>query len=104
VGELRFFGAHRKLADPAVFADWLSPLRQQDRVIYAARPFAGPQAVLVYLSRYTHRQTHQQPDQYSEPAGLAGGFLHPLFDYVGIAPGLSWPRALRSNAIQPNRA
>ena len=54
-GELRFFGEHSNLADPAVFADWLIPLRRQEWVVYAKRPFAGPEAVLAYLSRYTHR-------------------------------------------------
>ena len=54
-GELRFFGDYSKLADPVVFDDWLRPLRRQDWVVYAKRPFAGPEAVLAYLSRYTHR-------------------------------------------------
>jgi hypothetical protein len=54
-GELRFFSDHSNLADPAVFADWLLPLRRLEWVVYAKRPFAGPEAVLAYLSRYTHR-------------------------------------------------
>ena len=54
-GELRFFGDNSELADPVVFADWLKPLRRQEWVVYAKRPFAGPEAVLAYLSRYTHR-------------------------------------------------
>jgi len=54
-GELRFFNDLRSLVEPQAFADWLRPLRQQDWVVYAKRPFAGPQAVLAYLSRYTHR-------------------------------------------------
>ena len=54
-GELRFFNDHSFLADPQVFADWLRPLRGQEWVVYAKRPFAGPEAVLAYLSRYTHR-------------------------------------------------
>jgi Putative transposase len=37
------------------FADWLMPLRQCEWVVYAKRPFAAPEAVLAYLSRYTHR-------------------------------------------------
>src|SRR6267154_1401040 len=53
-GHLRFFGEHVDLADAAAFADWLAPLRQCEWVVYAKRPFAGPQAVLAYLSRYTH--------------------------------------------------
>jgi hypothetical protein len=54
-GELRFFGEHAELADPALFRQWLAPLRSCEWVVYAKRPFAGPEAVLAYLSRYTHR-------------------------------------------------
>jgi len=54
-GKLQFFGDHRKLADTKTFDDWLKPLRQCEWVVYAKRPFAGPEAVLAYLSRYTHR-------------------------------------------------
>jgi hypothetical protein len=54
-GQLKFFGEHVDLADTDAFADWLAPLRQCEWVVYAKRPFAGPQAVLAYLSRYTHR-------------------------------------------------
>ncbi|HMW52247.1 MAG TPA: IS91 family transposase [Thiobacillaceae bacterium] len=54
-GRLRFFGELAGLADPQDFAEWLAPLRQQEWVVYAKRPFAGPEAVLAYLSRYTHR-------------------------------------------------
>jgi len=54
-GRLQFFGPHHNLADARDFADYLAPLRQIDWVVYAKRPFAGPEAVLAYLSRYTHR-------------------------------------------------
>jgi hypothetical protein len=54
-GQLRFFGEHASLADPGAFARWLIPLRAIEWVVYAKRPFAGPGAVLAYLSRYTHR-------------------------------------------------
>jgi Putative transposase len=54
-GKLRFFGEHAALADAAAFKAWLAPLRKSEWVVYAKRPFAGPQAVLAYLSRYTHR-------------------------------------------------
>jgi hypothetical protein len=54
-GLLKFFGEHVDLADADAFADWLMPLRQCEWVVYAKRPFAGPEAVLAYLSRYTHR-------------------------------------------------
>ena len=54
-GRVRFFGDHRHLADPDAFARRLAPLRKIEWVVYAKRPFAGPEAVLAYLSRYTHR-------------------------------------------------
>jgi hypothetical protein len=54
-GRLRLQGALATLADGAAFARWAAPLRKAEWVVYAKRPFAGPQAVLAYLSRYTHR-------------------------------------------------
>ena len=54
-GQLRFFGNDESLTTPTAFARWLAPLRKCEWVVYAKRPFAGPQAVLAYLSRYTHR-------------------------------------------------
>ncbi|WOD14435.1 IS91 family transposase [Paraburkholderia kirstenboschensis] len=54
-GQLRFSGEYAGLADPTAFAQWLAPLRTCEWVVYAKRPFAGPKAVLAYLSRYTHR-------------------------------------------------
>ena len=54
-GRLAFFGDHAVLAEPRVLAAFLAPLRNAKWVVYAKRPFAGPQAVLAYLSRYTHR-------------------------------------------------
>jgi hypothetical protein len=54
-GKLQFFAEHATLAETQIFTDWLKPLRQIEWVVYAKRPFAGPAAVLAYLSRYTHR-------------------------------------------------
>jgi hypothetical protein len=54
-GRLQFFAEHAALSDAPAFAQWLAPLRQCEWVVYAKRPFAGPAAVLAYLSRYTHR-------------------------------------------------
>lgn len=54
-GELRFFGNLTALADANAFAEWLAPLRKIDWVVYAKPPFGGPEQVLAYLSRYTHR-------------------------------------------------
>ena len=52
---LQFYGQHIDLNDAKRFALFLDPLRQIDWVVYAKPPFAGPEAVLAYLSRYTHR-------------------------------------------------
>ncbi len=54
-GRLQFFGAHARLAEPNAFAAYLAPLRKIKWVVYAKPPFGGPEAVLAYLSRYTHR-------------------------------------------------
>ena len=54
-GRLQFFGELASLADGLTFARWLAPSRRCEWVVYAKRPFAGPDAVLAYLSRYTHR-------------------------------------------------
>jgi hypothetical protein len=54
-GLLHFFGDHAHLDDPQAFAAYLAPLRKIEWVVYAKRPFGGPEAVLTYLSRYTHR-------------------------------------------------
>ena len=54
-GRLKFFGDFVHLADAEAFADYLAPLRKAEWIVYSKRPFAGPEAVLAYLSRYTHR-------------------------------------------------
>jgi hypothetical protein len=54
-GELRFSGGLAALAEPAAFAERLGTLRGIEWVVYAKRPFAGPEQVLAYLGRYTHR-------------------------------------------------
>jgi hypothetical protein len=54
-GRLTFFGDHAGLADADAFAAFLAPLRKTKWFVYSKRPFAGPKAVLAYLSRYTHR-------------------------------------------------
>lgn len=55
MNRLQFFGEYQQLAESVTFADWLKPLQRREWVVYAKRPFAGPDAVLAYLSRYTHR-------------------------------------------------
>ena len=54
-GELVFFGDLAGLSEPQAFAAYLAPLRKIEWVVYAKPPFGGPEAVLAYLSRYTHR-------------------------------------------------
>ena len=54
-GELNFFGDLAGLSEPQAFAAYLTPLRKNEWVVYAKPPFGGPEAVLAYLSRYTHR-------------------------------------------------
>jgi hypothetical protein len=54
-GRLQFFGTHAHLASAKGFATFLAPLRKKRWFVYAKHPFAGPKAVLAYLSRYTHR-------------------------------------------------
>jgi len=55
-GRLEFFGQHQHLTDAGAFADILKATAPHlDWVVYAKRPFSGPEAVLAYLSRYTHR-------------------------------------------------
>src|SRR3546814_5892206 len=52
---LTFFGGMTQLAERRAFLRHLSPVRKKRWVVYAKPPFAGPEAVLAYLSRYTHR-------------------------------------------------
>ncbi|WFU61876.1 IS91 family transposase [Bradyrhizobium brasilense] len=54
-GRLSFFGNDAHLAGAQSFAALLAASRKTEWVVYAKRPFGGPQAVLAYLSRYTHR-------------------------------------------------
>jgi len=54
-GCLSFFGHYAHLGDAPAFAAYLAPMRKAEWVVYSKRPFGGPEAVLAYLSRYTHR-------------------------------------------------
>jgi hypothetical protein len=54
-GQLSFHGDLRLLAQPKIFAAWLRPLFRKDWVVYSKPPFGGPDFVLRYLGRYTHR-------------------------------------------------
>ena len=54
-GKLQFFGELQSLSDPKSFAKYLAPLKDSEWVVYAKAPFGGPDRVLDYLGRYTHR-------------------------------------------------
>ncbi len=54
-GHLDFHGELQALAQPKTFAAWLRPLFRNDWMVYSKRPFGGPEYVLQYLGRYTHR-------------------------------------------------
>jgi hypothetical protein len=54
-GEMTFFGDLAGLSGADAFTGWLAPFRKPEWVVYAKPPFGGPEAVLAYLSHYTHR-------------------------------------------------
>ena len=54
-GDLEFFGSQAGLQDRRIFLRLIARMRKKNWVVYAKPPFAGPEAVLAYLSRYTHR-------------------------------------------------
>ncbi len=54
-GRLRLLGDHALLSEREAFTAYLAPLRKAEWIVYSKRPFGGPEAVLAYLSRYTHR-------------------------------------------------
>jgi len=54
-GELKFFSALEQLRERETFHRYLEPLRQKEWIVYSKAPFAGPEQVLDYVGRYTHR-------------------------------------------------
>jgi hypothetical protein len=54
-GQLKFFSSLQGLCEPQAFRRYLDPLREKEWVVYAKAPFAGPEQVLDYVGRYTHR-------------------------------------------------
>lgn len=54
-GQLEFYGQLREYAHPVRFEDWIAELKPIEWVVYAKPPFGGPEQVLRYLARYTHR-------------------------------------------------
>jgi hypothetical protein len=69
-GRLKFFGDYQHLADTQAFRAYLGPLWTTDWFVYAKRPFAGPEQVLAYLSRYTHRVAISNSRLISADAGV----------------------------------
>jgi hypothetical protein len=71
-GRLQFFGNYQHLANASAFRAYLGPLWKTDWFVYAKRPFAGPEQVLAYLSRYTHRVAISNSRLISaDPTGVA---------------------------------
>ena len=68
-GNLAFYGRLSQLADHKAFAALLARLRKVNWIVYAKPPFGGPEAVLAYLSRYTHRIAISNPRLVSAAAG-----------------------------------
>ena len=54
-GKLHLYGSLRDLGHPARFEDWMESLKQKDWIAHVKPPFGGPEQVLRYLARYTHR-------------------------------------------------
>ena len=94
-GRLQFFGAHANLADHDAFAEYLTPSRGVEWVVYSKRPFGGPEAVLAYLSRYTHRVAISNSRLLAcDGAGVA-------FKIQGLPR--RWPRAAKGHEARDRR-
>jgi Putative transposase len=81
-GRLQFFGDHARLANPNTFAAYLAPLRHADWVVYSKEPFGGPEQVLRYMARYTHRVAISN----SRLVAIDGGVSFKWKDYRLDAP------------------
>jgi hypothetical protein len=106
-GRLQFFGDHAHLADKAAFKAYLAPLHRTKWFVYCKRPFAGPEQVLAYLSRYTHRRRRHRrhlqvqglPDQGARPLqdhDDQAGRVHPPLPHPRLAKRVPPDQALRS--------
>jgi hypothetical protein len=92
-GRLAFFDDLAALAGKDAFDAAIAPLRRAEWVVYAKRPFAGPEAVLAYLSRYTHRVAISN----SRLLGFDNGkvtFRWKDYRVRGKAPGRSWIKSM----------
>ena len=97
-GRLQFFGEHAHLADKAAFTAFLAPLRRTKWYVYAKRPFAGPEAVLAYLSRYTHRVAISNSRLI---AADANGVTFKYKDYRIEGPGRYKTMTLATGRVHP---
>jgi hypothetical protein len=84
-GQLGFFGELAALAESAAFARQLNKLRRVEWVVYAKPPFGGPEQVLAYLGRYTHRVAISNP----RPVGLSDGQVAFRWKDTATMPGRS---------------
>jgi hypothetical protein len=84
VGKLQFFGSHAALKNAESFAAYLAPLRHSEWVVYSKRPFGGPEEVLRYLARYTHRAATSNR---TRPTGALVVLGQPALAFQGDADG-----------------
>ncbi len=95
-GRLQFFDALAPLSDPRAFARHLEPVRRLDWIVYAKKPFAGPEQVLRYLARYTHRIAISNRRPGLLPPRQAATAMSPSMIAASPSPG-------RTIATAPNR-
>ena len=94
-GRLAFQGDLADLTEADAFAALLAPLRRADWVVYAKRPFGGPEAVLAYLARYTHRVAIAN----SRLVGMdRHGVTYRWKDYRARSAGKAWRKTMTLTA------
>ena len=83
-GRLAFFGDLAPLTEKSAFDAVLTRARRTEWVVYAKRPFAGPQAVLAYLARYTHRVAiaNSRIQAYDDEHWTCSAFVESVFDFM----------------------
>jgi Putative transposase len=89
-GKLEFFSSLESLREPSSFLDYLAPLREAEWVVYAKRPFAGPEQVLDYVGRYTHRVAISN----NRLLDIAEGKV--TFRYLALSGSALYPRISRA--------
>ena len=100
-GRLQFFADHAQLACKAAFKAYLAPLHRTKWFVYSKRPFAGPEQVLAYLSRYTHRVAISSSRLI---AANATGVTFSYKDYRIEGPGRYKSMTLNPGEFQSHRA